>query len=251
MKPLLEIQPQMRILDHSCNSPGENLALEEVLLDEVEQGHQPDTLRFWESPSPFVVLGTGQVLAQEVHEDHCMADGVPILRRCTAGGCVLQGPGSLNYALFLRYENTPEVTTLHGSYRHIIGAVCAALESLGISATHEGISDIAIAGRKISGNAQRRRRRALLHHGTLLYSADMKAMRRYLREPEERPEYRAKRRHDEFLTVLDAAPGALRGALTSTLAPKGFQDTCTKEELHAAQQLALEKYDRRTWVYRR
>ncbi|MCF6285022.1 MAG: lipoate--protein ligase family protein [Candidatus Hydrogenedentes bacterium] len=241
----------MRIIDHSCKSPGENLALEEVLLDAVEQGHQPDTLRFWESPSPFVVLGTGQVLAQEVHEDHCTEDGVPIMRRCTAGGCVLQGPGSLNYALFLRYENVPEVATLHGSYRHIIGAVCAALGTLGISAAHEGISDIAIAGRKISGNAQRRRRRALLHHGTLLYQADMNAMSRYLREPDDRPEYRATRRHDEFLTVLDATPDALRDALGDALAPKGFQDTCTEEELRATHQLASEKYDRREWIYRR
>ena len=71
----------MRLIHYSHSDPATNLALEESILDAVEQGHQPDTLRFWECPTRFVVLGTGQALAEEVHEDHCQADGVPILRR--------------------------------------------------------------------------------------------------------------------------------------------------------------------------
>jgi len=241
----------MRVVEHSCDGPGENLALEEVLLDEVEQGRQPDTLRFWESPVPFVVLGTGQVLSEEVHEAHCLEDGVPIRRRCTAGGCVLQGPGSLNFALSQRYENNPEVATLHGSYRHILGKICAALAELGIAATHEGISDIAIGGRKISGNAQRRRRNALLHHGTVLYRADLAAMSRYLKEPRERPAYRESRSHGDFLTAVPATPQDLREALARAFAPDGFADACSPGERARAQALAAEKYDTRAWTYRR
>ncbi len=241
----------MRLIGFSFQRPAENLALEEVLLEEVEQGRQPDTLRLWESPSPFVVLGTGQRLAQEVYESHCVADGVPIMRRCTAGGCVLQGPGSLNYALFLSYERHPEVATLHGSYRHLIGRVCEALAGLGIQATHEGISDIALNGRKVSGNAQRRRRRALLHHGTLLYRADVRTMTRYLQEPEDRPDYRATRSHADFLTVLDTSAAALREALVHQFAPDSPRSEPTPEELAAATALATSKYDRREWTHRR
>ncbi len=241
----------MRLLDFSFQRPAENLALEEVLLEEVEQGRQPDTLRLWESPTPFVVLGTGQRLAQEVHEDHCEADGIPIMRRCTAGGCVLQGPGSLNYALFLSYERHPDVATLHGSYRHLIGGVCQALATLGIEATHEGISDIALNGRKVSGNAQRRRRRALLHHGTLLYRADMSTMARYLQEPEDRPDYRATRNHADFLTVLNTSAAALRGSIIQQFAPGSPASEVTPEEKLAAVELAERKYDSREWTYRR
>ena len=241
----------MHILDYSSDSPAENLALEEVLLDEVEQGRRSDTLRFWESPAPFVVLGTAQKLAQETHEDHCQADGVPIMRRCSAGGCVLQGPGSLNFALFLRYDTVPEVASLHASYAYIGGLLCTALGSLGITATRQGVSDIAIDGRKVSGNAQRRRRHAMLHHGTLLYRADMDAMARYLREPVDRPEYREDRDHSAFLTTLSADPPALREALCNNMAPSGIVDVCRPEELAAAQALATEKYTSRTWIYRR
>lgn len=240
----------MRLIHYSSPDPAINLALEEVLLDEVESGEAPDTLRFWESPVPFVVLGTAQVLAEEVHEAHCVADGVPIMRRCTAGGCVLQGPGSFNYSLILTFDSFPEVASLHASYRFILGRICSALLSLGIEASHEGISDIAIAGRKVSGNAQRRRRRSILHHGTLLYRADPAALSRYLQEPKDRPDYRGTRAHDDFVTSLPAVREDLAQSIASAwgvttdpiLSPDGQARATT---------LASEKYAQDLWIRRR
>lgn len=240
----------MRLIHYSSPDPASNLALEEVLLDEVEQGHQPDTLRFWESPVPFVVLGTAQVLAEEVHETHCLADDVPIMRRCTAGGCVLQGPGSFNYSLFLTYEAFPEVASLHASYRFILGRICDALATLGIETSHRGISDIAIGGRKVSGNAQRRRRRALLHHGTLLYRADPSALSRYLQEPADRPAYRGTRTHGDFVTALPADPVGLAGAIgTVWSADEGT--AIARETMDRAAALASGKYAQAAWIRRR
>jgi len=240
----------MRLIHYSHPDPATNLALEEVLLDEVEQGRQPDSLRFWESPVPFVVLGTAQVLAEEVNEAHCLADGVPIMRRCTAGGCVLQGPGSFNYALFLTYETFPEVASLHASYRFILGKICAALATLGVDASHQGISDIAIGGLKVSGNAQRRRRRALLHHGTLLYRADAAAISRYIREPADRPDYRGARTHGEFVTALPTGLEDLRSSI-ATAFEVSDNDMLTGAELERAEALALEKYRHGKWIRRR
>lgn len=240
----------MRLIHYSHPDPATNLALEEVLLDEVEQGRSPDTLRFWESPVPFVVLGTAQVLADEVNEPHCQSDGVPVMRRCTAGGCVLQGPGSFNYALYLNYDSFPETASLHASYRFILGKVCNALATLGIEAAHEGISDIAIGGLKVSGNAQRRRRRALLHHGTLLYRADTATISRYIREPADRPDYRGSRSHGEFLTALPAPPEALAAALSAAFGPCDT-GALTSETALRAEGLAREKYAREAWIRRR
>jgi lipoate-protein ligase A len=240
----------MRLILYSHPDPATNLALEEVLLDEVEQGRQPDTLRFWESPMPFVVLGTAQVLADEVNEPHCLADNLPIMRRCTAGGCVLQGPGSFNYALYLNYDSYPATASLHASYRFILGKVCAALATLGIEASHQGISDIAIGGLKVSGNAQRRRRRALLHHGTLLYQADADAISRYILEPADRPDYRGSRNHGEFVTALPSPPEALASALSTAFGPCETS-ALTPEELIRAEELAGEKYGQDAWIRRR
>ena len=241
----------MRLIHYSHPDPATNLALEEALLDEVEAGRQPDTLRFWESPTPFVVLGTAQVLADEVHEDRCLADGVPVMRRCTAGGCVLQGPGSLNYALYVTFAAHPEVASLRASYRHILGKVCGALGELGIEAVQSGISDIAIGDRKVSGNAQRRRRLSILHHGTLLYRADVAAIERYLREPRDRPDYRGERAHSDFLAALPATPAALRGALAGAFGCGEPAGSLPKGILERAEALAAEKYCQREWIYRR
>jgi len=228
-----------------------NLALDEVLLDSAEGGDSGRTLRFWESPAPFVVLGTGQALAEEVLEENCRADGVPILRRCTAGGCVLQGPGSLNFALALSFEACPEARTLHGSYQWVLGRLAEAFAARGLNVRLEGTCDLAIEGRKVSGNAQRRRRNAILHHGTLLYHADTAAMARYLAEPAKRPGYRGERDHGGFVTALPLNALELRACVRAAFGAKGRADQPTPSELALALALMESKYEDDAWTRRR
>lgn len=241
----------MRLINLSHAEPALNLALDEALLDAAEENLSGETLRFWESPSPFVVLGTAQELAREANEEHCAAEDVPILRRCTAGGCVLQGPGSLNYVLVMLPEQRPEVRTLKGSYCEILHRMSDAFAALGLDVRHEGTCDLAIAGQKVSGNAQKRRRRAFLHHGTLLYHADPAAMARYLREPEDRPDYRGDRSHSEFVGVLPLAPQAIKDAVRTAFGADAQPSPPTPWERAHAEALAREKYATREWTYRR
>jgi lipoate-protein ligase A len=241
----------MRYLDLSFCEPAMNLAFDEALLEAVDQGHAEDTLRLWESPVPFVVLGTSQTLAEEVREDACAADAVPILRRCSAGGCVLQGPGCLNYALALRYGDTPELRRIRGSYCYILKRISDALARRGIHACHAGISDMAMAGRKVSGNAQRRCRHALLHHGTLLYHADTGAMARYLAEPRDRPDYRGDRTHDRFVAALPLARAELCAMIAEAFGLPSVPAPPSGLELARAQVLAAEKYANPAWTRRR
>ena len=91
----------MRHLDLTLASPAENLACDEVLLDWCESGEGAECLRFWESPEPFVVVGYANKVASEVNVVACEARKIPILRRCSGGGTVVQGRGCLNYSLVL------------------------------------------------------------------------------------------------------------------------------------------------------
>lgn len=241
----------MRWMDITLSTPTENLALDEALLEQVNGGESPDTLRFWESDVPFVVLGTNQVLTTETQEAHCKADGVAITRRCSAGGAVLQGPGSLNYTLVLTYDRLPEVRGLHDSYRYIIGRLAATLATMGLEARHAGISDLAVAGRKVSGTAQRRKRHAMLHHGTLLYRTDTEAMSRYLREPEDRPDYRGARKHGEFVTTLPLTPAALKTMVRTAFGVTGPAGAPSAAELTLTERLNAEKYTQASWTRRR
>lgn len=240
----------MRLLDLSLRTPEENLACDEVLLDRVEHG-ESEVLRFWESPIPFVVLGVSQVIREHVAERVCAADGIPVLRRCSAGGCVLQGPGCLNYTLVLTHEQHPEVTTIRGSYCYILGRVCEVLRQHGLSASHKGTSDIAIGGRKVSGNAQKRRRRAILHHGTLLYAMDPELMERYLREPIDRPQYRGERTHRGFVRCLPLSADELRAGIAEAFGATAERHMLSRAEKAAMKALARDKYALNEWSRRR
>ena len=92
----------MKLLDLTLPSPAENLACDEALLDACDENGGEEILRFWEAREPFVVVGYANKVATEVNLDACAAKKLPVFRRCSGGGTVLQGPGCLNYALILR-----------------------------------------------------------------------------------------------------------------------------------------------------
>lgn len=237
----------MHLLDLTLPDAAVNLALDEALLLRAEDGG-PEVLRFWEWPGPAVVLGAGGRLAEDVHEEACRADGVPILRRASGGGTVLLGPGCLLFTLVLAYDRAPELAEITPSYCYILGKLRSALAPFAADVQCAGTSDLAVAGRKVSGNAQQRKRRHVLHHGSLLYAFDRSLVGRYLRQPARQPEYRRGRGHDEFLTNLPAGRDDLKAALRRVWGT-GEESGVWPEEL--SRQLREEKYARPEWVYRR
>ena len=140
-------------LDLTLPTLAENLALDEALLIEAEAGG-PSVLRFWEWNHLAVIVGAGGKIVDEAEREACLRDGVPILRRSSGGGTVLLGPGCLLYSLILRYDDWPALSDLHASYRFIGARMSAALSP---DAATDGTSDLVLAGRKFSGNAQQRK----------------------------------------------------------------------------------------------
>jgi len=241
----------MRLLDFSFGSPTQNLALDEVLLDGAESGRTGEALRFWESPVTFVVVGVAQALRQEVYEKNCIEDHVRVLRRASGGGCALQGPGCLNYTLILSHERHPEISTIRGSYCYILNRICEALQMHGIPAHHKGVSDLALGGKKISGSAQKRRKRYILHHGSLLYEIDFDKMERYIREPVDRPQYRGTRTHRGFVRTIPLTVEKLQEAVCDAFGLRLRSARPSHWEIEEAKRLAEEKYKSLDWIRRR
>jgi lipoate-protein ligase A len=181
------------------------------IFQDVESGVADHLCRTWEAMQPVVVVGRGTSIAEHVVEEACRADAVPVLRRFSGGGAVVLGPGCLNYAVGLSLVSRPQLWHVADSFRAILGELVAALELPGLSLG--GGTDLALSGRKVSGNAQRRGQRALIHHGTLLYDFDARLADRYLKEPRRQPGYRAARRHTEFLGNLPLSAEVLRARL--------------------------------------
>lgn len=205
----------MKHLDLTLPTPEENLAADEALLDARETGSMDgDVLRFWESPTPFVVVGYSNHLAREANLDACRDAGVPVLRRCTGGGTVVQGPGCLNYTLILRIPATGPLATLAGTNHFIMQRHADALRPLlGDNVRATGTTDLALGDRKFSGNAQRRKRKFLLFHGTFLIGFDLALVARLLHFPSRQPDYRQSRSHLDFVTNIPLTRDAVKGAL--------------------------------------
>jgi lipoate-protein ligase A len=240
----------MLLLDRTLPTLAENLALDEALLLAAEAGG-PEVLRFWQWPAPAVVLGAGGRITDDVHEERCVADGVPLARRSSGGGTVLLGPGCLLYAVVLRYDRDPELSQIRSSYCYILNRVKSALHGLvaGLDGCDvRGSSDVAWLDRKVSGNAQQRKRMHLLHHGTLLYDFDHERVAAYLKLPPRQPEYRRQRSHGEFLANLPVDLAALKARLRSV-----WQAEVELAEWPAdtVVRLVEEKYSQLEWVRRR
>lgn len=231
-------------LDSTLPTIEENLALDEALLHEAEFGG-PEVLRFWEQRTPAVVLGCNGAIALDVDRAACAADGVPVRRRCSGGGTVLLAAGCLNFSLILSHEQRPELRGISESYRVLLAKIAA---TLGGPVACAGTSDLAMAGRKISGNAQRRLARCLLHHGTLLYAFDGRLLTRYLWEPQRRPPYRGGRRHEEFTTNLPGSAAATADALAVAFEAVPAGSDWPRERVA---RLVVEKYADAKWIERR
>lgn len=236
----------MLLLDLTLDTPAENLALDDALLEAVEAGELPEVLRIWEAPAPMVVIGRSSKIAEEVQLEACRQRQIPVLRRSSGGAAVVAGPGCLMYASVLNLEHRPELRELQRAHRFVMEHTCAAAERFDDSVTISGISDLALGPqqRKCSGNSMRYKRRSLLYHGTILYEFSLSMIVECLALAPRQPEYRNGRDHDDFVANLAAGGLPLRRALAEV-----WQATEPLEhwpEVRTAQ-LVAERYGLADW----
>ena len=235
----------MKYLELTFADPASNLACDEALLELCEKNQEDGLLRIWEPERYFVVLGYSNKIASAVNVAACAAKGIPIFRRFSGGGTVLQGPGCLNYSLAVTNERLGIPADLTASYRFVLERhvkFCAGQgwEAVGI----QGISDLTLNGRKFSGNAQHRKRLCTLFHGTFLLRFDMALIETLLQMPSRQPAYRKERSHENFLCNLSMKPADARGALKQAWDAK---DRLEKVPFDRIQALLRERYSRREW----
>jgi len=225
--------------------PASNLACDEALLELCEKNEEDGFLRVWEPERYFVVMGYSNKIASEVKVTACQAEGVPIFRRFSGGGAVLQGPGCLNYSLAVNNERLGIPADLTASYRFVLERHVKFCASQGCEAVQiQGISDLALNGRKFSGNAQHRKRLCTLFHGTFLLSFDITLIETFLQMPSRQPAYRYERSHQDFLCNLSLKPEDAREALKQAW---DAEDMLVEIPFDRIQALQRERYSRDEW----
>ncbi len=235
----------MKYLELSFAHPARNLACDEALLDLFETEHIDDgLLRLWRPENYFVVLGHSNRLGAEANVPACVAAGIPIVRRVSGGGAVLQGPGCLNYSLLLD-SMTHDVRNIEAGFRYVLERhrqFLGALTSDDIC--RAGISDLTVAGRKFSGNAQYRKSRYVLVHGTFLLKFDLSMIDRCLHVPAKQPKYRENRPHLDFVANLDVDPNRIGSGLRESWRATEAFDT---PPLNQVERLMEMRYGLETW----
>jgi lipoate-protein ligase A len=238
----------MKLLDWTLPEAAANLACDEALLDWRDAEFDDDILRFWEPREHFVVLGYSSRIRADVELPRAQRTRIPVLRRCSGGGTVLQGPGCLNFSLVFRVDGSAPLATVSGTTRLVMDTHRAALERLmGGRVEVAGFSDLARDGLKCSGNAQRRKRRAVLFHGTFLLDVDVRLMEQLLPIPARQPPYRANRTHREFLTNLRVSSRVMKDTLASAWGAAEPLDDLPMERIET---LTREVYATEAWTHR-
>ena len=241
--------------------PAENLAADEAVLNWCEAGHGDETLLFWEPHATFVVVGYANKVATEVNVAACAAKKIPIFRRCSGGGTVVQMAGGLNYSLILRIEESRPTHNITAANQFIMEKNRAAVEAAFRNQNSEarisvnGHTDLALATphsplvtfKKFAGNSQRRRKNFLLFHGTLLLNCDLNLIGELLLMPSLQPDYRASRPHSDFVTNLNLPAEKIKSALAKEW---NVTEALTDPPLEETSRLAREKYATREWNFK-
>jgi lipoate-protein ligase A len=246
-----------QIVQHPPLPPMTQVALDQVLTEEVGAGRRQPTLRFWEWDQSAVVLGSFQSVKNEVDRGNAAQHGVEIVRRISGGGAMFMEAGAIiTYSLYVPAELVAGMSFAE-SYSFLDAWVLEALNGIGIEATYEPLNDIASPQGKIGGAAQKRLSSgAVLHHATLSYDIDAEKMVQVLRIGREKMSDKGTKSAKKRVSPLKSQTGMPRadiiGHLRDTFVQLhgGTAGELRPEELEAAEELVRTKFSTKAWLNR-
>jgi len=233
-----------------------NMAVDEALL-ELAAENLTTTLRFYRWQEPTLSLGYFQPSAQRI--EHPPSAGCPLVRRSSGGGAIVHD-AELTYCLSMPAGNLP-AGGARGLYGVVHRSLVAALAELGVRAVlqcdagpiiadaeedaflcflRRSPADVLVEGVKIAGSAQRRRRGAVLQHGSVLLGRSAAA-------PELEGAEEVAGVEISFEDLTDAWKRTLTGKLLPGLEPGEL----TELEQDRATQLLTGKHTCARWLRRR
>jgi lipoate---protein ligase len=234
-----------------------NVALDEVLTEEVGAGRRNPTLRFWDWEEPSVVIGSFQSVRNELDPAGVARHGISVVRRISGGGAMFMEAGNcITYSLYLP-QTLVDGISFADSYAFLDAWVMAALKKLGISAFYVPLNDIATDQGKIGGAAQKRLANGgMLHHVTMSYDIDADKMVQVLRIGKEKLSDKgtasAKKRVDPLRRQTGLARSEIVAAMMEVFTERyaATPSELTAAELDKARRRVDEKFGTAEWLHR-
>lgn len=183
-------------LSHS-NDPYFNLALEEYFL----KSFSDDFFILYQNTDS-IIVGKHQNALAEINQDFIKQHQIPVVRRLSGGGTVFHDMGNINYTYISNGKDERLVDFKRYSF-----PIFSALKKLGLDVEYSTRNDLFLKGKKISGNAEHIWKNRVLHHGTLLFSAQLDFLRGALHFSTENYKDNAVKSHkSEVCNISEALP---------------------------------------------
>ena len=248
---------QWEIIHGAAQSPLMQMALDQVLAEEVGAGRRGPTLRIWEWDSPAVVIGSFQSLKNEVDPVNAAKYGFEVVRRISGGGAMFMEAGSvITYSIYAP-SDLVQGMSFADSYAFLDEWVIVALKSLGIDAFYQPLNDITSPTGKIGGAAQKRLGAgAVLHHVTMSYDINGERMVEVLRIGREKMSDKGTKSAAKRVDPLRSQTGLPRAEIidrmTSTFTSLygATAGDITSDEIAKAHTLVDEKFSTDEWLHR-
>jgi len=242
-----------RFISLTENSAAMNMGLDEAILEGISAGTSLPTVRFYKWTPSAVSIGRFQRLGQVVNQEKCNDLGIDVVRRITGGGAVYHDhDGEITYSVLAPEDLLPEDITK--SYHEICGWIVDSLKTLGLNASFQPVNDIIVDGKKISGNAQTRRKGVVLQHGTILYDFKPEIMFSVLKITQEKISDKLIKAVEERVTSISHLTDSSFEEVADVLwdgISKGkeiYEDAFSEYELSRAEELASNKYGSPDWT---
>lgn len=254
------MKEQWRLLQTGYNTAAMNMAIDRAVLVANSEGKVPPTVRFYGWKPPAISIGYFQSLTEEIDLDICEKLGVEYVRRITGGGAVFHDD-ELTYSIVIPESHSQIPKNIMESYGRICAALIKGLKYLGIESSYVPINDIVTDGRKISGNAQTRKLRTVLQHGTIIIDVDVDKMFSLLKVPNEKIKDKliadVKQRVTSIKHVLgretsfDEVASAMKAGFEEEFNVELVKGTLSEEEINLAKRFEEDCFGLNDWNHRR
>ena len=248
---------EWQLIQGPAVDPVLQMALDQVLSEEVGEGRRKPTLRIWEWEKRAVVIGSFQSVKNEVDLENAEKYGFDVVRRISGGGAMFMEAGSvITYSIYAPIELVQGMS-FADSYAFLDEWVIVALKALGINASYVPLNDITSPTGKIGGAAQKRLGSgAVLHHVTMSYDMDGDKMVQVLRIGREKMSDKGTKSANKRVDPLRSQTGLTRAEIidkmkaTFTGLYGATPSEITPEEFAKAEQLVTEKFGTEEWLNR-
>ncbi len=154
----------MLFIEHQNTNPYMNHAIEEYVMNTFDS----DCFILWRN-RPSVLIGKNQNTLSEINMDYVKKHNLLVVRRMSGGGAIFNDLGTLNFTFISAGENN-----IFADFSRFTYPIIRALKKLSVHAELSGRNDLVIDGKKFSGNAQYKHGNKVLHHGSILFSVNVK-----------------------------------------------------------------------------